>query len=102
MPTFSTLRIAPDAENPRVARLVLDRPGKLNGIDASMPGEIRAAVEWANDEDAIHVIVVEGAGKGFCGGYRSRSSSASSPAGAAAEGLTVGSISRAAGRGCSP
>jgi enoyl-CoA hydratase len=69
MPTFSSLRIAPDEANPRVARLVLDRPGKLNAIDANMPGEIRAAVEWANDEDAIHVIVVEGAGKGFCGGY---------------------------------
>jgi enoyl-CoA hydratase len=34
-----------------------------------MPGEIRAAVEWANAQDAIHVIVIEGAGKGFCGGY---------------------------------
>jgi enoyl-CoA hydratase len=34
-----------------------------------MPREIRAAVEWANAEPGIHVIVVEGAGKGFCGGY---------------------------------
>ena len=34
-----------------------------------MPAEIRAAVQWANDNDNIHVIVLEGAGKGFCGGY---------------------------------
>ena len=34
-----------------------------------MPREIRAAVEWANTEDEVHVIVIEGAGKGFCGGY---------------------------------
>ena len=34
-----------------------------------MPREIRAAVEWANAEPGIHVIIVEGAGKGFCGGY---------------------------------
>ena len=34
-----------------------------------MPGEIRKAVEWAQENDDIHVIIVEGAGKGFCGGY---------------------------------
>lgn len=69
MPTFTTLRIDPDAANPRVARLLLNRPDKLNAINEDMPRELRAAVEWANAEDAVHVIVVEGAGKGFCGGY---------------------------------
>jgi enoyl-CoA hydratase len=34
-----------------------------------MPAEIEAAVDWANADDEVHVIVVEGAGKGFCGGY---------------------------------
>jgi enoyl-CoA hydratase len=34
-----------------------------------MPREIRSAVEWAEANDDIHVIIVEGAGKGFCGGY---------------------------------
>lgn len=69
MPTFSTLRIDPDPANARVARLVLDRPGRLNAITEATPRELRAAVEWANAEPEIHVIVVEGAGKGFCGGY---------------------------------
>jgi enoyl-CoA hydratase len=69
VPSFSTLSIAPHPANPRVARLLLDRPERLNAINDAMPREIRAAVEWANAEDAIHVIVVEGAGKGFCGGY---------------------------------
>ena len=69
MPRFSTLRIDPDAAHPRVARLLLNRPEKLNAINDETPREIRAAVEWANAEPAIHVIVVEGAGKGFCGGY---------------------------------
>jgi len=69
MPVYSTLQIAPDAANPAVARLLLNRPERLNAIDDAMPGEIRAAVEWANAQDAIHVIVIEGAGKGFCGGY---------------------------------
>ena len=69
MPHFSTLSIAPDATHPRVARLLLNRPERLNAIDDAMPREIRSALEWANAEAEIHVIVVEGAGKGFCGGY---------------------------------
>ena len=69
MPSFSTLTIEQDATNPRIARLLLNRPERLNAITDAMPGEIRAAVEWANANAAVHVIVVEGAGKGFCGGY---------------------------------
>ena len=69
MPTFSTLRIDQDASQPRIARLLLNRPEKLNAINDATPREIRAAVEWANAQAEVHVIVVEGAGKGFCGGY---------------------------------
>lgn len=69
MPTFSTLQIEKDPQNPRIARLLLNRPERLNAISDEMPREIRAAVEWANADDEVHVIVVEGAGKGFCGGY---------------------------------
>ena len=47
MPTFSSLRIEHDAAERRIARLRLTRPERLNAIDAAMPGEIRAAVEWA-------------------------------------------------------
>jgi enoyl-CoA hydratase len=69
MPTFETLTIEKDAAQPRVARLLLNRPERLNAINDRMPGEIRAAVDWAVADDEVHVIVVEGAGKGFCGGY---------------------------------
>jgi enoyl-CoA hydratase len=69
MPDFSTLRIAQVPAHPRVARLLLNRPERLNAINDAMPREIRAAVEWANAEPEVHVIVVEGSGKGFCGGY---------------------------------
>jgi len=69
MPSFTTLRIDKDDANPRVARLLLNRPERLNAINEETPREIRAAVEWANADDEVHVIVVEGAGKGFCGGY---------------------------------
>ncbi|MGV3726520.1 crotonase/enoyl-CoA hydratase family protein [Hydrogenophaga sp.] len=69
MPIFNTLRIDKDGQQPRVARLLLNRPERLNAINDETPREIRAAVDWANADDEVHVIVVEGAGKGFCGGY---------------------------------
>ena len=69
MPDFTTLSISHDPTNPRIARLLLNRPERLNAINDETPREIRAAVEWANENDDVHVIVVEGAGKGFCGGY---------------------------------
>jgi enoyl-CoA hydratase len=53
----------------RVAVVTLDRPHRLNAIDDHMPAEIRAAVETANADDAVHVIVVDGAGRAFCAGY---------------------------------
>jgi enoyl-CoA hydratase len=69
MPNFSTLSITVREDAPRIARLVLDRPERFNAIDEAMPGEIRASIEWAEKNDDVHVIVIEGAGKGFCGGY---------------------------------
>ena len=69
MPTFSTLKIDKDATHPRIARLLLNRPERLNAINDETPREIRAAMDWAAAEPEVHVIIVEGAGKGFCGGY---------------------------------
>jgi enoyl-CoA hydratase len=69
MPAFPTVVIDKDPSNPRVARLLLNRPERLNAINEDMPRDIRAAVDWAAADDAVHVIIVEGAGKGFCGGY---------------------------------
>ena len=45
MPSFTTLRIDQDPSNPRVARLLLNRPERLNAINEETPREIRAAVE---------------------------------------------------------
>ena len=69
MPDFQTVCITQDAQEPRIARLLLNRPERLNAIGDTTPGDIRAAVDWAVAADEVHVIVVEGAGKGFCGGY---------------------------------
>ena len=69
MPAFSTLKIEKDPSNPRIARLLLNRPERLNAINNETPREIRAAVDWAVADKQVHIIIVEGAGKGFCGGY---------------------------------
>jgi len=53
----------------RIATITLNRPERFNAINDEMPGDIRAAVERAEADPEVHVIVVRGAGKGFCGGY---------------------------------
>jgi enoyl-CoA hydratase len=53
----------------RIARITLNRPAKLNAINDEMPRELRAAAEAANRDDAVHVIVLAGAGRAFSAGY---------------------------------
>ncbi len=53
----------------RVATITLNRPQRLNAITLGMPGELAHAVEQANRDDSIHVIVLTGAGRAFCSGY---------------------------------
>jgi enoyl-CoA hydratase len=53
----------------RVARITLNRPERLNAIARGMPSEIAEAVDRANADDGVHVIVVAGAGRAFCSGY---------------------------------
>src|SRR6204780_1281164 len=53
----------------RVARITLDRPGRGNGITRQLVGELERCVERADLDPAVHVILLAGNGKGFCGGY---------------------------------
>jgi enoyl-CoA hydratase len=53
----------------RVARLTLNRPERGNGITRSLLVELEQAVEAADLDPAVHVLLLSGAGKGFCGGY---------------------------------
>jgi enoyl-CoA hydratase len=63
---FSTLKYAVRG---RICRITLNRPRLLNAINREMPGEIRRAVEAANADPRVHVIVLAGAGRAFCAGY---------------------------------
>src|SRR4051794_41982953 len=52
-----------------VARIPLDRPERGNGLTRQLIDELAACVERADLDPAVHVILLSGNGKGFCGGY---------------------------------
>ena len=53
----------------RVARITLDRPERGNGITPALVAALVACVERADLDPAVHVLLLAGAGPGFCGGY---------------------------------
>jgi len=53
----------------RVARLTLNRPERGNGINRGLLEELERCVERADLDPEVHVLLLAGAGKGFCGGY---------------------------------
>jgi enoyl-CoA hydratase/carnithine racemase len=64
MPTQETLYNVAN----RVATITLNRPDKLNAWTALMESEVRSHMENAEQDDEVRVIVLTGAGRGFCSG----------------------------------
>lgn len=52
-----------------VALLTLNRPDKLNAIDAAVVEALDAALDAAEADDAVRAIVVAGAGRAFSAGF---------------------------------
>lgn len=63
---YSTIKL--DMRDDRIAILTLNRPDKLNAFDEQMIREIRSIVWRANFDDRIGVLIITGAGRGFCSG----------------------------------
>jgi enoyl-CoA hydratase/carnithine racemase len=54
--------------NNGIAEIVLSRPHRLNAINGELLVDFTAALNTANGDDTIGVIILRGAGKAFCAG----------------------------------
>ena len=51
-----------------IARLTLNRPDRLNSFNTAMHDEVRDALTRVASDEAVRVLVLTGAGRGFCAG----------------------------------
>jgi enoyl-CoA hydratase len=58
-----------DQPAPRLARLTLNRPAKRNALSNALRGEMFAALEAADRDPEVRVIILRGAGSCFSSGY---------------------------------
>ncbi len=56
------------AVDKRIATITLNRPDRLNAWTPVMEQDVRNAMELAANDDGVRVIVLTGAGRGFCAG----------------------------------
>lgn len=63
--SFENLRISVDAG---VARIVLNRPEKLNAVTRALLLELHSALADIMADDSVRVIVLTGEGRAFCAG----------------------------------
>lgn len=51
-----------------IMQITLSRPAKLNAYTAIVGAELAEAFDAADTDDAVRVVLVTGAGRGFCAG----------------------------------
>src|SRR5688500_6840328 len=52
-----------------IARITLNRPEKLNALSGEMLRDLHDALWEADDDTAVHCVVLRGEGRAFCAGY---------------------------------
>jgi 2-(1,2-epoxy-1,2-dihydrophenyl)acetyl-CoA isomerase len=72
------------------ARLTLNRPEKLNSFNVQMHEEIRRALDTLSADRGARVLVITGAGRGFCAGQDLSDRAMSDRAVAAGEAVDLG------------
>jgi enoyl-CoA hydratase/carnithine racemase len=63
--SFETLLYSVDD---RVATITLNRPERLNAVNAAVIHELIAAFDRADADDGVRAVIVTGAGRAFCAG----------------------------------
>lgn len=66
--TYQELTVTLAGRSGRVAIVTMNRPDKLNALTQVMETELRDAMEALDRDEEVRVIVLTGAGKGFCAG----------------------------------
>jgi enoyl-CoA hydratase len=51
------------------ARITLNRPEKLNALSGKLQRELNEALWEADNDTAVHVVILRGNGRAFCAGY---------------------------------
>jgi 2-(1,2-epoxy-1,2-dihydrophenyl)acetyl-CoA isomerase len=51
-----------------IATVMLNRPEVLNALDTQLSEELGLAIEEISEDDATRVLIITGAGRGFCAG----------------------------------
>src|SRR5262245_61422305 len=67
-PCMSTYKCLLYEEKDGIATLTLNRPERLNALGDTLREDLQDALTRASEDDRVRVIVVTGAGKGFCSG----------------------------------
>lgn len=62
---FETLTVRAEGQ---VGYLILDRPDRLNAMNAAMLREVAYAAQWFNDQHHVRVVIIHGAGSAFSAG----------------------------------
>jgi enoyl-CoA hydratase len=57
-----------DKDN-RIVRLTLNRPEKMNALNTPLMNELKSALEEAERDQDVRVIIIKGAGRTFSAGY---------------------------------
>ena len=65
---METTEIIYEVERGR-ARITLNRPEKLNALNATIQRELHDALWEADNDTAVHCVIIKGAGRSFCSGY---------------------------------
>jgi enoyl-CoA hydratase len=66
------------------ALITLNRPQRLNAMNAAMLRELHLAIDAAEADERVRAIVLAGAGNGFCSGFDLKEQAEARPSGVAA------------------
>lgn len=62
---FETIKVESDGG---LGQLTLNRPERLNAMNATMLRELVEAARWFDEQREVRVVIVSGAGRAFCAG----------------------------------